>query len=124
MPTRSAVILNNLFNAFLYFGGNFAVCLLLSLPVKWAVAEACDSSLLCIAFATLSVLAGTCFQQRGSWSEILIIAAVAGCLAFKFLGDAPLVTLSFPFFFLAAASIVGVFLMVFGKLERPKLWHA
>lgn len=123
MPTRSAVI-RSLFNAFLFFGGNFAICLLLSWSIAWAVPEEYNSFLLCMAFAISCVLAGTCFQQRGSWSEIIILTAVAGCVATKFLGTPPLVTVSFPFIVLGAATILGVVLMAFGKLERPKLWNA
>lgn len=124
MPTRSAVILNNLSNVLLFFGGNFAMGLLFAQPVRWAAAPAYDDSiLLWMAFATLYVLAGTCFQQCGSWSEILIGTAVIGCVALKIIGATPLLTVCFPLLFLATATAVGLLLMAFGKLERPKLWH-
>ena len=123
MPTTSATIRATLADALWFFGGNFAIGLLFSLPVKLAVAEPYDCGfLLCLSFATLFVLAGAIFQQRGFWSEIVIGTAVFGCVALKLIGAHPIFTAIFPFFFLVSAAIVGGLLMVAGKLERPELW--
>jgi hypothetical protein len=113
----------NLLSAICFLGGNFGVGLLFSLPVKWAVAEPYDYGFLsCVAFATLFVLAGTIFHRHGSWSEIIIGTAVAGCVVLSLVGANPLMTVLFPFIFLVAATIAGLLLIASGKLKQPELW--